>query len=323
MQSSKTSRRNHTKPISDDLMIFENGRTTPLPKWAMWFIELGKWIATEEQEKRQHWVVATIPDQRYASAFVSLGVVASMAERIPQIDNQKHFQYLTSLPLGTAVRYRSGMKVKYGKLLDIYERKGERYIRLTPQYSRSETKCSDIEPIERTNHSQTTKSLTDAPDFVQRALKIDDAGELTYRAHLGCSLIGVKKQVHCDLTLGLKIGTQEGHLQNLILAQSFITRQGAAHLTEIESATGKPHDFTPYKPRVVILDGPSAVLRWRSKVRAHSAVSLIDRCAPSAESAISELLAERAYSASETQLPEQPPISIDAIGFSFDRHTSR
>ena len=295
----------------DELMYVEAGQGRALPPWALWLIGLGDWLASCPPCGGVVRVVVSVPTRRYAGVLAAVGIVAGAARKSASRDPVKHLARLAALPRNTPVRYREGNsnKVSSGRLDGVVPERGEEYVRLIGGYRRVARQCTYIEPLPLGCDPFTRgREICEHPDFVE-VLTGQDAALHAFPQQVECTIVGTKAIIQEEFGLALRLGHLDAALQDLARPAAMQSAAGG-YRSRIVSANGDPKAEGLGDPAgAIVLDGPSAVLRWRHVARARPWLAVLDRTSSSAVPASAALLAERASRIADLSPPvsEAPP----------------
>jgi hypothetical protein len=285
-------------------------------------VRLGAAVASYRIPERRVVVGLSIPTRAFAAAFCALGVAAAVYEDPEGDGSRAHFEWLTSLPEGTPVRYRHGTHLYTGRLLGKEVREfpesGE-YVAIegkSGKYLRPSSSCLDIQPLEQEKTFVRRRQLAANPDFVSAVLP--DVNPLTHASYsnVDCLIVGVKESLRsevCEEMFTAQVGSERvvsGVLNDVLRCDAFELNSNDHDRTRVTSAFSDGDVATAPSPPVVIFDGPAAFLRLRSRWRSSNWIVAIDRTSASAMMAADAFNQEYAMSIRDyrlASLPDQPP----------------
>ena len=296
----------------DELMYVEAGQGRALPPWALWLIGLGDWLATCSPAEGVARAVVSVPTRRFAGVLVAAGIVTGAARRTALRDPAKQLVRLAALPRNTPVRYREGNsnKASSGRLEGIGPERGEDHVRLIGGYRRAASQCTYIEPLpEGCDPFLGLREICKHLDFVG-SLSGQDAVSYAFPQQIECMIVGTKSTIREEFGLPLRVENHDGTLEDVTRPAEMQQHPADGYRSRIVSATANAKTVSRGDPQsAVILDGASAILRWRHAVRAQPWLAVLDRTSSSADPAVSALLAERATAIADLSpaVGEAPP----------------
>jgi hypothetical protein len=280
-------------PPLDDLLCWTRGGWAPLPAWARCLIEVGRRVVRSEPDEGRLVVALALPARAFGAAFVAASaVVAAFEADAPDSDGGEHFELLASLPPGTPVTHHRGNSIEQGRLLGIDSRDGIRRVKIETRkmtYYLPAEMCGSIQVIADPGQLKMTKrKLIRAPGFLSRALPgIATAAALSATTRLDCIVVGSVNPLQYELVTerfgaGPESGIREGNLQGLVRAKRF-SGQNAPYRSDVVAAAGDtiPDIAAETSPPVVIFDGATGFINWRSRWPNSNWVVLLDRSSPS------------------------------------------
>ena len=313
-------------------LSFADGRALrPIPIWARWLIEAGT-AAVEAQaslDPAQRLVMAiSVPVRDFAAAFVAAGATASLYRAWAPEDAASHFEKLAKVPAGTYVAYKAEKGLKSGILDGIKrEKDGELYVSIGGgKYLRRWNMCGEIHPLSPGEAPWPGKKrISEAGEFVQAALGVA-ADNYALSSSVTCLLVGPKAKLIDELTgqrfaAGPRSGTSprpEGTLQDLLRCRAAGGGAGSLFRTDIAGAQAPVSEqLGGLEPGAVVLDGPSAFLRWRHEFRSAPLIAILDRTAPGSSAAADAFIGDRAKSLRDTDagLAGPVPSGVEVLAF--------
>lgn len=270
----------------------------PLPEWGAFFINLGDWVAQAQTKKNRLVLGLAIPIRNYAAALAALGVVLTRIDiPIRSIDINRHFQQLSSLPIGTAVNYQyKGKKLK-GIYQGVTESYGEQRLRIQTENKKDGALTRCILKEDSLNVKIATKQNTNLPkrqtgryilnnkDFIEAVTGKKNLQYFLNNYYTHYSIIGrinLLKQEIMEAKFGRylsKYKFKEGNLQDILRVRNFFTTEGQPYCGEVLSAQGNtpPQTTDELAPHVVIFDGATGFIKWRDYYRNSHWIVLLER----------------------------------------------
>lgn len=270
----------------------------PLPEWARFMLDVGARAATTEPRNGRLVIALSLPARAFSAVLAaSAAVTASFRASPPDEDAAAHFEYLASLPEGTAIAHHRANSMQHGRLLGVDLDQPDRIPRIRFQTSRGnedrllpEKLCTEIHVIDERGTLKVHKQkLVKEPDFVAHALPGVDVAALSAQTRLDCVLVGIQQSLEGELT-AREFGasgdgrTYEGCLQRIVRARDVGGTRDAYRSAVIPASSDD--DETPVTastPRLVIFDGAHAFDSWRFRWPHSNWLVLIDRGLPSAD----------------------------------------
>lgn len=300
------------------LGYWEDGRVNAIPAWARYMIRLGAAVASSPTSERRVVVGLSVPTRAFAAAFCALGVAAAVYDDPERDGSSAHFEWLTSLPAGTPVRYRQGTHLHTGQLLGKEIRESAEYVAIeckSVKYLRPASSCLDIQPLEQGETFVRRRQLAANPEFVRAVLP--DVNPLTHASYsnVDCLVVGVKDSLHtevCEEVFTAQVAPERvvsGVLNDVLRCDAFELNANDHDRTRVVSAFSDGDVAQALSPPVVIFDGPAAFLRLRSRWRSSHWIVAIDRTSASAVMAADAFNQEYAMSIRDCRLaglPNQP-----------------
>lgn len=281
----------------DELLYVEAGQARGLPRWARWLIDLGDWLASCSPAEGVARAVISVPTRRFAGVLAAAGIVTGTARRTALRDPAEQLARLAALPKNTPVRYRQGNsnKASSGRLEGIAPELGEDHVRLIGGYRRAASQCAYIEPLpEGCDPFLGLREICKHLDFVG-LLSGQDAVSYAFPQQIECTIVGTKSTIREEFGLPLRVENHGGTLEDVARPAEMQQHPADGYRSRIVSAAADPKTIRQGDPQgAVVLDGASAILRWRHAVRAQPWLAVLDRTSSSADPAVSALLAERA-----------------------------
>jgi hypothetical protein len=252
--------------------------------------------AASARENARLVIALSLPARAFAAVLVAAAaVVTAFRENPPASDASEHFDYLASLPEGTAIRHHRSNKVEQGRLagVEVDPRDGTARVRIK---LRNEDRllpvglCRNVQVLDGSGSLKGHRhTLVKEPEFLARAVPGVDVTSLSATTRLDCVLVGVQRTLEAELTTrefgaGDDEDVHEGSLQGIVRARG-IGGTNDAYRSALVSAASEESDapIAASVPRVVIFDGARAFNNWRSRWPDSNWLILLDRGLPSAE----------------------------------------
>lgn len=297
-----------------------------LPLWARFLVALGRFSVEHRRPQRRLVLAVSLPTRAYAAAFTALGIAAAAYQDPEERDARKHFDWLATLPAGTAIRFRRGRYLYCARLLGVEVRQGIEHLTYQDQSKcyLPWDKCREVQPLDPSDEFIRRRLLAPNATFVQAALGVDP---LAHAAHtsLDCLIVGTKETLREEL-LGQQFMAPAGQklmasgvLNDLLRCDAFELNANDHDRTSVVSALADevPERLIRETPPAVLFDGPSGYLRLRSNWKKSPWVVLIDRTSPSATAAADAFNQELALSIEDADLSAlgSPPDAFEVRGF--------
>lgn len=268
----------------------------PLPDWARFMLVVGGRAASSRLERGRLVVALSLPVRGFAAAFAGASaVVTAFHERPPRSDANEHFDYLASLPEGTAIAHHRANSVEQGRLLGVEVSPDDDTLRVRIQLRKEQRclpirLCTEIRVIDDPGTLKVRKQkLVKEPGFLSHVLPGVDIASLSASTRLDCVIVGVQQALAHELLardFGANGGDRihEGSLQGIARARD-VAGSKNAYRSAIIPASAEEGDapLSASTPAVAIFDGARAFSTWRSRWPNSNWVVLLDRGSPSAE----------------------------------------
>lgn len=316
-------------PLSS-LLYRAAGEWAPLPPWARFIIDAGACAASARADEGRLVVAVSLPARAFAAALAcAAAAVTAFRENPPASDAAEHFDYLSSLPEGTAISHHRANKIEQGRLAGVEVDPNDATPRVRIKL-RNEDRllpvalCTEVQVIDDPGtlkvHKQT---LVKDPDFLAGALPGVDVTSLSATTRLDCVVIGVQHLLHAELS-AREFGTgddgvvHEGNLQSIARARD-ISGSKDAYRSAVVPAGSEDGDapISASTPRLAIFDGARAFNNWRSRWPDSNWLVLLDRGLPSADDgagAVNQAYARRADDCDALSSLEVPP-GIETLAY--------
>ncbi|BBD62927.1 hypothetical protein NIES2109_57770 (plasmid) [Nostoc sp. HK-01] len=268
----------------------------PLPSWAIFFINLGDWVAQAEIKKNRLVVGLAIPTRNYAAALAALGVVkARVIIPTERIDSNRYFEQLCKLPKGTPVVFYDCNRRYKGIYQGIDETYGERRLRIQRE-NKSSGGLTNLVSVRQSHNvaiaqkpnislpkKQSGRPLITHHEFIDDVIGKHNTSEFITKTRLDCALIGrintLKYEIlEIPLTSFSSSKSKTGSLQNILRVRNFLS-EGQAYRSEIlPSQVSEPPQTTGgLVPHVTIFDGATGFIKWRDDWRNSHWIILLER----------------------------------------------
>jgi hypothetical protein len=269
---------------------------SPLPSWARFMLHVGERAASVSADETRLVIALSLPARAFAAALAgAAAVITAFRENPPASDEAEHFDYLASLPEGTAISHHRSNKIEQGRLagVEIDPNDGTPRVRIK---LRKEDRllpvalCTKVQVIDNPGALKTrTQTLVKDPEFLARAVPGVDVSSLSATTRLDCILMGVQHSLEAELTarefgVGDDGGVYEGTLLGITRPRDIGGTKDAYRSAVIPA--GSEDGDTPISastPRVAIFGGARAFNNWRSRWPGSNWLVLLDRGLPSAD----------------------------------------
>ncbi len=311
-----------------------------LPYWAQFLVRLGSAIGAEAPPGVRTIAGVALPVRSYAAALAAAGVVAARsAVSVRSVDPYEHFEWLSTLPVGTPVRLTDGAKeykgvflgceeMSYGPRAGVQVEKKVKGIgglaRWFPPETATRIRQSDKEiSVAKLPKKQggrkvlTEKDIMSQNLFAQHFLGGADVYEFITSSRLECVIAGhtglLRQEIKETAVASRSPQTGElaqGTLQDVLRVRKF-SGINDSYRTSVIYANSKTLPELPGGgvPAVTIFDGASSFVKWRDSFRHSSWIVLIDRTERLASDGADLLNSEYLqYRIEGESVPETPPV---------------
>lgn len=269
---------------------------TPIPAWARFILDAGARAASARPGEGRLVLAVSLPARAFAAALASAAaVVTAFRDSPPASDAAEHFDYLASLPEGTAISHHRANKIEQGRLAGVEVDPNDAMPRVRIKL-RNEDRllpvglCTKVQVIDDPGtlkaHKQT---LVRDPDFLAGALPGVDVTSLSATTRLDCVVVGVQHLLQAELSarefaVGDDEAVHEGNLQGIARARDIGGSKDAYRCAVVPAGSdGGDVPITASVPRVAIFDGARAFNNWRSRWPDSNWLVVLDRGLPSAD----------------------------------------
>lgn len=260
-------------------------------------LDVGARAATTEPPEGRLVIALSLPARAFAAVLAAAAaVIVSFRDSPPGADAAAHFEYLASLPEGTAIAHHRSNSVQHGRLIGIDLDQPDRIPRIKFRTSRGdlvqllpEKLCTEIQVIDEPGTLKVHKQkLVKEPEFLAHALPAIDVTALSAQTRLDCVLVGVQHSLEGELTareFGARgdDGIYEGCFQGIVRARDIAGTRDAYRSAVIPASSDDDVPVTASTPRLAIFDGARAFNTWRFRWPHSNWLVLIDRGLPSAD----------------------------------------
>ena len=254
---------------------------SPLPDWARFMLDTGARAANTRPVEGRLVVAISLPVRAFAAVLASASaVVTGFRDSPPASDAAQHFEYLASLPEGTAIAHHRANSVQQGRLIGVEFDRGDSVPRIKFVTSRGnlvrllpEKLCTEIQVIEEPGTLRVHKQkLVKHPEFLSGALPGVDVASLSALpvSTASSSAFSTCSRTNCSPASsvpGRMTEVHEGTLQGIVRARDV---GGTKHPYRscVISASSDDGDapVSAVSPRVAVFDGARAFNNWRSRV---------------------------------------------------------
>ncbi|MDQ2761331.1 MAG: hypothetical protein M3Y17_13135, partial [Actinomycetota bacterium] len=271
---------------------------SPLPGWARFMLDTGACTASIRPAEGRLVIAISLPTRAFAAVLASASAVVTAFHDSPAVsDAAQHFEYLASLPEGTAIAHHRANSVQQGRLIGVEFDRGDSVPRIRFVTSRGnlvrllpEKLCTEIQVIEERGTLRVHKQkLVKNPEFLSGALPGVDAASLCAATRLDCVLVGVQHALEDEL-LASQFGAgdneaiSDGSLQDIVRARDVGGTKHPYRSCVISASSAElDAQLGVAAPKVAVFDGARAFNMWRSRWPDSNWLVLLDRGSPSAE----------------------------------------
>jgi|SRR5579862_750632 len=291
----------HPAPLRELLYRTHSGWSR-LPDWARFMLDAGARAVSARPAEGRLVIALSVPARGFAAALAgAAGAITAFLDDPPGNDDAEHFDYLSSLPGGTAISHRRRNSVEQGRFVGVEVGGDDGKPRVRVALRKEDillpvNLCTRIQVIEDTGTLKATKqALVKDHPFLTRALPGVDVTSLSSTTRLDCVLIGVQHSIEAELTareFGVGDGNRvyEGCLQGIVRARDVSgTRNPYRSAVIASSSEDGDVPVTASTPRLAVFDGARAFNQWRTRWRESNWLVLIDRGLPTAEDGASAI----------------------------------
>jgi hypothetical protein len=257
-------------------------------------LDAGSRAASIQHDEARVVIALSLPARAFAAVLAAAAAaVTAFRENPPASDEAEHFDYLASLPEGTAISHRRGNSVEQGRIACV-EVGDDGRPRVRVKLSTEETLlpvnlCSRIQVVDDPGTlAARRRTLVREPEFLARALPGFDVIALSATTRLDCVLVGVQRTLEAELTArefgaGHDDAVYEGNLQGIVRARDIGGARDAYRSALVPAASDDGDaPIAASVPKVAIFDGARAFNNWRSRWPRSNWLVLLDRGLPSA-----------------------------------------
>lgn len=310
-----------------NLYFEDSGKWYSLPKWADYFISIGKQLASADHSTSRIATAIVVPTRAYCAAFVSLGMVVGDASKGDRPSNVAHFEMLFDLPPGTPVILRKGQKVLRGILQDPEILNEEICIRVQVEskdaatgggltYLIRESQAYQVQPAKHSGKlpkKQGAENKRFTNSFVDSLLGDADPVQLGLRSKLVCAIVGKKNALEHEIRqtpLAIHANGDcrvEGQLQDVLRVDRFVSGQQAYRSALVPVGSSPPSsDVASNVEMAVVFDGAAGFLKWGSMWPNRHQIIILDRTEFYFDDAISAVNSRF----SQNRADAEPPLSV-------------
>lgn len=268
----------------------------PLPDWALFILDAGERVASSRPAEGRLVVALSLPARAFAAALASASVViTAFSDNPPASDAAEHFDYLASLPEGTAITHHRANSIQQGRLVGVEVDRHDELPRVRIKTRKLDLLlpvglCTEIQVIDNPGTLKVRKQkLVKDPEFLSRAIPGVDVVSLSATTRLDCVIVGVVHSLEDELLAnqfgaGEDEDVHEGSLLGIIRARD-VAGTKDAYRSAVISASSDDGDapVSASTPRVAVFDGARAFNNWRSRWPDSNWLVLLDRGSPSAD----------------------------------------
>lgn len=294
-----------------------HARRTRIPDWACFMAHLGRGLAGLPAG-RPTTAVVSVPIRDFAAAFAVAAAVQRCDELSPMApdDLAAHIEVLRNTPPKTPIRYFGPKdKVYDGRWCGFEASPIDGQELICFQLRRNETRklqASHALKVRLAGEDETGETLqarTVRTSPLLRAL-IGDSAALTFATTKRCDVVLVStlaavEAEFCDEPLLPSGGPEEarsGVLQDVARVQQFRDAHRFNRAVAVPSSAEPTTAHRELVPKLAVLDGGRAFLRYRHLWPAAHKLVVLDRSTVSAEDACAELAQDMAYAQPDTEL---------------------
>src|SRR2546423_2536030 len=111
---------NDQPPPLGQLVYRARSGWAPLPGWAQFMLDTGARAASTRPAEGRLVIAISLPARAFAAVLASASaVVTAFRDSPPASDAAQHFEYLASLPDGTAIAHHRANSVQQGRLIGV------------------------------------------------------------------------------------------------------------------------------------------------------------------------------------------------------------
>jgi hypothetical protein len=303
----------------------ECGEVEPLPRWARFLIKVGRYAVETHAPGRRLVLGVSLPTRAFAAAFTTLGVTAAAYVGPEKGDVRDHFNWLVSLPRGTAIRFRRGRYLYCARLLGAEVVSGIEHLAYQAESKclLPWDRCLEVQPLDPSEEFVRRRPLAANAPFVEEVLGLDP---LSHAAHtsVDCLVIGVKDALRSEVLDQQFYATARpsapvGVLNDLLRCDAYELNANDHDRTTVISGFSDdvPERLRGVRPPAVVFDGPTGYLRLRRRWNASPWIVLLDRTSPLASAAGDAFNQDLAMSIDDADLSSlgEPPDTFEVRGY--------
>ncbi|MGJ5676840.1 MAG: hypothetical protein ACR9NN_25095 [Nostochopsis sp.] len=277
-----------------------------MPSWAIFFINVGYWLAQAEIQKNRLVLGLAIPTRNYAAALAALGVVQARANiPIDRINSNIYFEQLCKLPKGTPVVFHDCKRRYKGIYQGIVETYGERRLRIQIE-NKSSGGLANLVSVKQSHNvviahkpninlpkKQSGRPIITHNEFLDGVIGKANTSEFTTKTRLDCAVIGRITSLQNEIletsfaSFSSPSKFKTGSLQDILRVSNFLS-EGQAYRSEILPSQGSvpPQTTDELVPHVTIFDGANGFIKLRDDWRNTHWIILLERTEPHFKEAV-------------------------------------
>jgi len=310
----------------------------PLPEWGQRLLGLGQWaVRTRSDEARV--VALAVPSRGFAASLVGTGAVLAavpIQSESPD-DPDAYFEMLATLPAGTPVTLREGVRKKRGILLGVRNHNGAPVLRVQVEHSRGGGLTHALPPSLSLRVQPLAKDLTagDLPksqkgrkvvrrtDLLESLLPGLSAFEYAQRSQMHCVIVGNARLLRSDIAK-TEIGARRprrhairsGYFQDILRVRRFLPPSTDYKCEVLPVLKDSTEDEEVRQAPLVLFDGAEGYLRWRHIWPQADWLVMLDRTARSFDDGVAGLVQEWTRRADDlTGEDFLIPAGVEALGY--------
>ncbi len=337
----------HIGHANIDFRYWSDGRKSPLPSWAVFYMQLGAVIAETESTQSNLVTALAVPTRSYAAVLIAAGAIMSKVKTIDaklQESPEAHFEMFRDLPSGTSVTLLKFGKTVKGEFLGVEGKgingaeaigvriqnpKGGSLTDWLPPKASLKVQIS-TKPWNKlpANSANTADVNTSESKFISRIFQGADLRNFVTRSTLDCAILGSRKTIEQEaketkLSVGPRARESSAGTLLDILRIRGSSSTIEAFRSDIFSVNPKDNAMKSEKmvPRLVIFDGAVGFMKWRDIWRHCNWVVVLDRTEPRFTEAV-QIVNEEYYSRideEKLELTDAPPVAVELVSYTVAR----
>lgn len=309
-----------------------HGKRERLPDWAKFFIDLGSAVTKYPQPSGPLRIVLSLPTRTLSSPLIALGIVLQRASTpVSPQDEITYFNYLSGLQIGTKLSFltKDGGRRVTGSFEGLESLNGIQALRIRTKdtvFFKFPTMVGTVflAPEESTETGARGRRLRDGLASVKPYVDPNAYRSFVLQSRMDCMVIGPSGVIQDELQQATLYPSPTGqpiYVSEVIRVRSLLGAP-TAFRSELIPPSAKHAAVQHDVPFIVILDGPSAVMKWTHRFKGSHQIIIIDRTDRSLDELISavqdEFVTQRIDVNPTARLPF-PPAGIEILAYEVEK----